>query len=97
MKKLKLITDGVVHGATIVDEDGTELGTISEVTITERKPALTLVKVGNNPTPDELDEWRKVFEEAAKDGDFKVFSHESVTIEKFYPSGNVEIKVDLEK
>lgn len=46
---------------------------------------LTLVKVGSadyKPTPGDLDSWRNIFEEAQYDKDFKIFTHEGVTVER---------------
>lgn len=45
---------------------------------------ITLVKVGNEqykPSAEELEQWRLVFEEAAKDPDYKVFTHDAVNVE----------------
>lgn len=45
---------------------------------------LTLVRVGSDeyqPTVEELEEWRQIFEDAAKDPDFKIFTHKDVNIE----------------
>ena len=46
---------------------------------------LTLVKVGSTdykPTPADLETWRNIFAEAQSDKDFKIFTHEAVTVEK---------------
>lgn len=46
---------------------------------------ITLVKVGNDeykPTPMDLENWQKIFEEAERDPDFKIFTHDAVTIER---------------
>lgn len=48
------------------------------------KHYLTLVKVGSDeyqPTIEDLEEWRRIFEEASKDPDFKIFTHKDVNIE----------------
>ena len=45
---------------------------------------LTLVRVGSNdyhPTPEDLNQWREVFDQAAKDPDFKIFTHKDVHVE----------------
>lgn len=45
---------------------------------------ITLVRVGSDeytPTIEELEQWRQVFEDAAKDPDFKIFTHKDVSIE----------------
>ena len=44
---------------------------------------ITLVKVGSNsykPTVEDLEAWRAVFEEAAKDPDYKIFTHPEVDV-----------------
>jgi len=44
---------------------------------------ITFVKVGDenfSPSTDDLFQWREVFEEAAKDPDFKIFTHPAVEI-----------------
>jgi hypothetical protein len=46
---------------------------------------LTLIKVGGQdykPTPADLDAWRQLFEESQYDKDFKIFTHEAVTVER---------------
>ena len=46
---------------------------------------LTLIKVGSadfKPTMADLESWRNIFESAQSDRDFKVFTHEGVTVEK---------------
>lgn len=94
MKKLRLVTDGVLHGASVFDEDGQEIGRVSEVLIKERAPSLTLVKIGNDefhPTPADLDAWREVFEKAEHDKDFKIFTHSAVEVKRYYPHGSVEV------
>lgn len=56
--------------------------TVEEVD--DSRPGVTLVKVGGNgytPTVEELENWRKVFEEAKNDPDFKIFTHDAVQIE----------------
>jgi len=45
---------------------------------------LTLVRVGSDeykPTVDELNQWRDIFSQAAKDPDFKIFTHKDVHVE----------------
>lgn len=45
---------------------------------------ITLVRVGSDeyaPSLEDLEAWRKVFEDAAKDPDFKIFTHKDVSIE----------------
>lgn len=53
---------------------------------------LTLVKIGGDtfqPSPTDLDQWRQVFEEAQNDKDFKIFTHEKVTVEKVGSQGGI--------
>lgn len=53
---------------------------------------LTLVKIGGadyKPSPVDLDAWRQVFEEAQNDKDFKIFTHEAVTVERVGHNSNV--------
>lgn len=60
---------------------------------------LTLVKIGSadfKPTHADLEAWRNVFEEAQYDKDFKVFTHEGVTVERVgYGSGIYDIGNDI--
>jgi hypothetical protein len=60
---------------------------------------LTLVKIGSadfKPTFADLEAWRNIFEEAQYDKDFKVFTHEGVTVERVgYGSGLVDIGNDI--
>ncbi len=59
----------------------------------DRQP-LTVVKVSGNPTFEDLNTWREVFEEASKDKDFKVFTHEAIEVERI-PYGKQENKHQL--
>jgi len=58
---------------------------IQEIAVPKRgEHFITLVRVGGgdySPTTEDLEQWRKVFEDAAKDPDFKIFTHEHVNIE----------------
>jgi hypothetical protein len=60
---------------------------------------LTLVKIGSadfKPTFADLEAWRNVFEEAQYDKDFKVFTHEGVTVERVgYGAGIYDISNDI--
>ena len=59
---------------------------------------LTLVKVGSadfKPTFADLEAWRNVFEEAQYDKDFKVFTHEGVTVERVGYTGINDISADI--
>lgn len=60
---------------------------------------LTLVKIGGadyKPSPVDLEAWRTVFEEAQYDKDFKIFTHEAVTVERVgYNSGIIDISGDI--
>ena len=62
---------------------------------------ITVVKVGGpeyKPTPTDLEQWRQVFEEAQYDKDFKIFTHEAVTIERVGASGGIyDISGDIDK
>lgn len=47
------------------------------------KHYITFVRVGSDeyyPTPEDLENWRDIFEEAAKDPDFKIFTHQFVDV-----------------
>lgn len=64
---------------------------------------ITVVKIGGNaegeyrPTPQDLEYWRTVFEEAQYDKDFKIFTHQGVDIQRVGYSGHViDIQADLE-
>ena len=53
---------------------------------------LTVIKIGNEnykPTPQDLEAWRDVFESGQYDKDFKIFTHEGVTIEKIGSQGGI--------
>jgi hypothetical protein len=53
---------------------------------------LTLVKIGSadyKPTHADLEAWRSTFESAQYDKDFKIFTHEGVTVEKFGSGGGI--------
>lgn len=95
MNNLRVKTDGNLHGSEVYDEAGNCLGSVSEVLFVQRPP-LTLVKVGTEdslPTKEDLDEWRKVFEDAEKNGDFKIFTHPHITIERIdNPKGPVVVE-----
>ncbi len=60
---------------------------------------LTLVKIGGpdyKPSPADLEVWRNVFEEAQYDKDFKIFTHEGVTVERVgHNSGIIDISGDI--
>jgi hypothetical protein len=62
---------------------------------------LTLIKVGGGadnyrPTPEDLQMWRNVFEEGQYDKDFKIFTHDGVTVEKIgSASGIYDISGDI--
>jgi hypothetical protein len=46
---------------------------------------MTLIKIGSDefrPTPTDLEAWRNVFTEAQYDKDFKIFTHNAVTVER---------------
>lgn len=62
---------------------------------------LTLVKIGGagenyKPTPVDLEGWRQVFEEAQYDKDFKIFTHDAVTVERVgHNAGIIDISNDI--
>lgn len=62
---------------------------------------LTLVKIGGGagdykPTPQDLELWRQTFEEAQYDKDFKIFTHEAVTVERVgHNQGILDISPDI--
>lgn len=60
---------------------------------------LTLIKIGSGefkPTFADLEAWRNVFEEAQYDKDFKIFTHEGVSVERVgYGSGIYDISGDI--
>lgn len=60
---------------------------------------LTLVKIGSadyKPQPADLEIWRNVFAEAQYDPDFKIFTHEAVTVEKVGSNGAIiDINPDI--
>ncbi len=62
---------------------------------------LTLIKIGSEtykPSPTDLEAWRQIFEDAQYDKDFKIFTHEAVTVERVgYNQGIVDITPDIEK
>lgn len=56
---------------------------------------ITLVKVGDKnspPTLDELEEWRKIFEDASNDENFKIFTNTSVEIKQIKVNGKLIVK-----
>lgn len=57
----------------------------------DENDGLTMIKVGDKnhiPTPEDLETWRKVFEEAQADPDFKIFTNGPVNIEHIQTSLN---------
>jgi hypothetical protein len=59
--------------------------------------SVTIVKVGSEnfqPTAADLEAWRNIFEEAAYDKDFKIFTHSNVEVEqiKFGKSGKIIVE-----
>lgn len=99
MKNLRLVTDGNLQGATVVDDDGETIGRISEVLVTEEK-VLTVVKVGdkNHPvTQEDLNDWRTVFENAVYDKDFKVFTNAPIEIKRYSAKDILSVSVDKEE
>lgn len=62
---------------------------------------LTLVKIGNQefrPSPVDLEHWRNVFEEAQYDKDFKIFTHDAVTVDRVgYGQGIYDTSNDVQQ
>jgi hypothetical protein len=62
---------------------------------------LTLVKIGSadyKPTPEDLEIWRHTFEAASADKNFKIFTHEGVTVERIGAnSGILDINPDVQQ
>ena len=60
---------------------------------------LTLVKIGDGefrPSPIDLEHWRNVFEEAQYDKDFKIFTHNAVSVERVgYGQGIYDTSADV--
>jgi hypothetical protein len=62
-----------------------------------------LVKIGGagenfKPSAADLEEYRRVFEDAQYDKDFKIFTHDAVTVERIgYNAGIIDISPDIEK
>jgi co-chaperonin GroES (HSP10) len=57
---------------------------------------LTIVKVGGNgytPTEADLENWRRIFEEAKSDPDFKIFTHDQVSVTNLEFSPGTEVRV----
>lgn len=57
---------------------------------------LTLVKVGDSnytPTPQDLEYWKEIFEEAQHDKDFKIFTHSAVSVTQLEIDPNSKISV----
>jgi hypothetical protein len=53
---------------------------------------ITLVKIGNEnykPTPADIEEYRQAFAEAQYDHDFKLFTHEALTVERVGAAGAI--------
>jgi hypothetical protein len=53
---------------------------------------LTLVKIGSaeyKPTPQDILEYRDIFEQAEADRNFKIFTHQDVTVERVGASGGI--------
>jgi hypothetical protein len=62
---------------------------------------LTLVKIGDNefrPGPQDLEQWRTVFEAGENDKNFKVFTHNAVTVERVgWGQAIYDISGDIDK
>lgn len=62
----------------LADSDG---NITVEKSIFEDDNTLTLVKVGDNPSLEDLEAFRKIFEEARYDKDFTIFTHSNVQVD----------------
>lgn len=70
----------------VTEEQATATGEveIEHIDLSGDEQTITLVKIGgedHNPTADELETWRDIFEEAMDDKDFKIFTHPAVEIQ----------------
>jgi len=73
---------GRLPGAVFFDATAIiEMQSRAEMTV-EKKQPLTLIKVGGNPTPEDLNNWREMLSDCSVDPDFKIFSHQSIEIEQ---------------
>ncbi len=54
---------------------------------------LLVVKVSGNPTSQDLEHWRNLFEASRNDPDFKIFTHDSVSIVQLSVDPKSEIRV----
>lgn len=67
-------------------EEAAQAGDIEYEVLPEKEEGeyyLTVVKIGGEnymPTFEDLEQWRKVFEEAKDDPDFKIFTHPEVEV-----------------
>lgn len=69
---------------TLEEAEATGEVTVEYVEPIKAKHTLTLIKVGGDgyqPTPEELEIWRDIFEDAVGDPDFKIFTHPYVEID----------------
>lgn len=65
-------------------EEALATGEIQAEVLPPCDECVTLVKIGGEnyvPTPEDLETWKQVFEEAQGDPDFKIFTHPDVKIE----------------
>lgn len=68
---------------------------ITHIPAIENEHTITLVKVGDEdykPTLEDLKVWRDIFEQAAADPDFKIFTHPSVEIDVIKIGKIIEIE-----
>lgn len=70
----------------MTEEEATATGDviIEHIAVPEDADYITLVKVGNDdykPSYEDLEAWRRVFENAVDDPDFKIFTHPGVEID----------------
>jgi hypothetical protein len=54
---------------------------------------LLIVKVGHNPSVQELENWRDIFEASRNDPDFKIFTHDAVSVVQLSVDPKSEVRV----
>jgi hypothetical protein len=66
-----------------------------EIALGQIDRPLNVIKISGNPTAEDLNTWRGVFEDASKDPDFKIFTHEAVEIETIKPDHKRQLNVKM--
>lgn len=54
---------------------------------------LVIIKVGNNPSAQELEHWRDIFEASRNDPDFKIFTNDAVSVVQLSVDPKSEVRV----